>query len=100
MELENLDGELDQKISELGSCASRVHDLEQDVEEKQNYIDELESYLKTREAEMTEQCNLLDKTRGLHSEHCRDLETQIDQVCLLALSSFVIFMVRHWSIFS
>ena len=74
---------MDQKISELGSCAIRVHDLEQNVEEKQNYIDELESCLKTREDEMTEQCNLLDKTRTLHSEHCRDLERQIDQVGLL-----------------
>jgi predicted nucleic acid-binding Zn-ribbon protein len=81
-----MDGELDQKISELGTCASRVHDLEQNVEEKQNYIDELESCLKTREAEVTEQCNLLDNTRSLHTEHCRELERQIDQVCFIKVS--------------
>ncbi len=75
-----MDGELDHKISDLGTSASRLHDLEQNIEEKQNYIDELESCLKTREAEMTEQCNLLDKTRNLHTEHCRELERQIDQV--------------------
>jgi predicted nucleic acid-binding Zn-ribbon protein len=71
---------MDEKISELGTSASRLHNLEQNIEEKQNYIDELESCLKTREAEMAEQCSLLDKTRSLHTEHCRDLQTQIDQV--------------------
>ena len=82
LEIENLDGKIDEKISELGSVASRVHELGQNIEEKQNYIDELEECLKTRETEMNQQCDLLDKTRNLHSEHCRELERQIDKVCV------------------
>lgn len=71
---------MDQKISELGICAGTVRDLEQNIEKKQSYVDELESCLKTRETEMTEQLKLLDNTRSLHTEQCRELERQIAQV--------------------
>ena len=64
----------------LGSYVSRLEEVEETIEDKENYINELEESLREKDEEILEHRNFLEKTRSLHSEHCKELERQIEQV--------------------
>lgn len=57
-----------------------MKEIKDELRGKIDKIDELEEALRGKNLELQDAATLIEKMKGLHGEHCKELQEQIEQV--------------------